>query len=279
MGAPVFDAGRRAFPLFVKANNLDSSKIKWQSMDPPLRETMLVARRGGRDHRVLLHEPAQSQRPRGEGRGRDVLKYPEYGVDLYSNTVIANQKFIDSEATGDRGVPARAHEGHPRGGRRPGRRDPVREGARPADRRGAREAPHQARDRHGDRDAAFKSNGVGARERAEARGHGDAGGAARSASRATPKPDTIFNASFLPSSGGAAGCSRSSARADCLPAAGPPPARRGRRMAEAFVDFDDGSISPTTSRAATRSRTSRCGSRRASSSPSSVPRAAANRRS
>ena len=27
MGAPVFDAGRRAFPIFVKANKLDAAKI------------------------------------------------------------------------------------------------------------------------------------------------------------------------------------------------------------------------------------------------------------
>ena len=42
MGAPVFDAGRRAFPIFAKANNLDTSKIAWTTMDPPLRETMLA---------------------------------------------------------------------------------------------------------------------------------------------------------------------------------------------------------------------------------------------
>jgi NitT/TauT family transport system substrate-binding protein len=95
MGAPVFDAGRRAFPLFVKANNLDSSKIKWQSMDPPLRETMLA--RGEVDaitgfyFTSLLNLNARGVKDEEVV----VLKYPEYGVNLYSNTVIANQKFID----------------------------------------------------------------------------------------------------------------------------------------------------------------------------------------
>ncbi len=95
MGAPVFDAGRKAFPIFVKANNLDSAKIKWTSMDPPLRETMLA--RGEVDaitgfyFTSLLNLNAR-------GIKDDevvVLKYPDYGVNLYSNTVIANQKFID----------------------------------------------------------------------------------------------------------------------------------------------------------------------------------------
>src|SRR5450830_803923 len=40
LGAPVFDAGRRAFPIFAKANQVGS--VQWTAMDPPLRETMLV---------------------------------------------------------------------------------------------------------------------------------------------------------------------------------------------------------------------------------------------
>jgi NitT/TauT family transport system substrate-binding protein len=40
LGAPVFDAGRRGFPIFQKANNIGA--VTWVSMDPPLRETMLA---------------------------------------------------------------------------------------------------------------------------------------------------------------------------------------------------------------------------------------------
>ena len=40
LGAPVFDAGRRAFPIFQKANGIGN--VTWTSMDPPLRETMLA---------------------------------------------------------------------------------------------------------------------------------------------------------------------------------------------------------------------------------------------
>lgn len=40
LGAPVFDAGRRAFPIFQKANGIGA--VTWTAMDPPLRETMLV---------------------------------------------------------------------------------------------------------------------------------------------------------------------------------------------------------------------------------------------
>jgi len=96
MGAPVFDAGRRAFPIFVKANNLDSSKIKWQSMDPPLRETMLA--RGEVDAITGFYFTSLLNLNARGVKDEDVvaLRYPEYGVRLYSNTVVANQKFIDS---------------------------------------------------------------------------------------------------------------------------------------------------------------------------------------
>ena len=40
LGAPVFDAGRKAWPIFAKANNI--TNVAWTAMDPPLRETMLV---------------------------------------------------------------------------------------------------------------------------------------------------------------------------------------------------------------------------------------------
>ena len=40
LGAPVFDAGRRGFPIFQKANAV--APVTWVSMDPPLRETMLA---------------------------------------------------------------------------------------------------------------------------------------------------------------------------------------------------------------------------------------------
>ena len=40
LGAPVFDAGRKAWPIFAKANKI--SNVTWTAMDPPLRETMLV---------------------------------------------------------------------------------------------------------------------------------------------------------------------------------------------------------------------------------------------
>ncbi len=94
MGAPVFDAGRRAFPIFVKANRLDAAKIAWTAMDPPLRETMLV--KGDVDaitgfyFTSLLNLNARGVKDEDV----DVLMYPKYGVNLYGNAIIVSEQFL-----------------------------------------------------------------------------------------------------------------------------------------------------------------------------------------
>jgi NitT/TauT family transport system substrate-binding protein len=94
MGAPVFDAGRRAFPIFVRANKLDASKIAWTSMEPPLRETMLV--KGDVDaitgfyFTSLLNLNARGVRDEDV----DVMMYPKYGVNLYGNAIIVSEQFL-----------------------------------------------------------------------------------------------------------------------------------------------------------------------------------------
>jgi NitT/TauT family transport system substrate-binding protein len=92
LGAPVFDAGRRAFPIFAKANGI--SNVAWTAMDPPLRETMLV--RGDIDaitgftFTSLLNLEARGVKTDDVV----VLQYPDYGVKLYGNVIIASPKLI-----------------------------------------------------------------------------------------------------------------------------------------------------------------------------------------
>ncbi|MGE0331173.1 MAG: ABC transporter substrate-binding protein [Ramlibacter sp.] len=92
LGAPVFDAGRRAFPIFAKANSV--SNVQWTAMDPPLRETMLA--RGdvdaitGFSFTSLLNLEARGVKL------DDVvtLPYADNGVKLYGNVIIASPRMI-----------------------------------------------------------------------------------------------------------------------------------------------------------------------------------------
>jgi NitT/TauT family transport system substrate-binding protein len=92
LGAPVFDAGRRAFPIFAKANNIGN--VNWTAMDPPLRETMLA--RGDIDaitgftFTSLLNLEARGVK----ADDVVVLQYPDYGVKLYGNVIIVSPKLM-----------------------------------------------------------------------------------------------------------------------------------------------------------------------------------------
>jgi NitT/TauT family transport system substrate-binding protein len=92
LGAPGFDAGRKAFPIFAKANSVGG--VQWTSMDPPLRETMLV--RGdveaitGFSFTSILNLEARGVAP----ADIVVLPYAAHGVKLYGNVIIASPKLI-----------------------------------------------------------------------------------------------------------------------------------------------------------------------------------------
>ncbi len=94
LGSPVFDAGRRAYPIFAKANGLDATKANWVSMDPPLRETMLV--KGDVDAITGFYFTSLlNLNARGiKDEEVVVLSYPNYGVKLYGNAIIASDSFI-----------------------------------------------------------------------------------------------------------------------------------------------------------------------------------------
>ncbi|MEO8524215.1 MAG: ABC transporter substrate-binding protein [Caldimonas sp.] len=92
LGAPVFDAGRKAFPIFAKANNITG--VTWTAMDPTLRETMLA--RGdidaitGFSFTSLLNLEARGVK----AEDIVVLPYPSYGVKMYGNAIIVSETFL-----------------------------------------------------------------------------------------------------------------------------------------------------------------------------------------
>ena len=92
LGAPVFDAGRKAFPIFAKANGV--SNVTWVAMDPALRETMLakgdIDAITGFTFTSLLNLEARGVK----AEDVNIMQYPDYGVKLYGNAIIASPKFI-----------------------------------------------------------------------------------------------------------------------------------------------------------------------------------------
>jgi NitT/TauT family transport system substrate-binding protein len=101
LGAPSFDAGRRAFPIFAKANNVGS--VNWTTMEPPLRETMLV--RGdieaitGFSFTSILNLEARGVK----AEDIVVMPYSQFGVKFYGNAIIASPKIIRENPEAVRG--------------------------------------------------------------------------------------------------------------------------------------------------------------------------------
>jgi NitT/TauT family transport system substrate-binding protein len=93
LGAPVFDAGRKAFPLFAKANGFDAGKVSWTNADPALRETLLV--KGEIDALTgFYYTSVLNLEARGVKESElTVFKYADHGVNLYGNAVVVSPKF------------------------------------------------------------------------------------------------------------------------------------------------------------------------------------------
>ena len=66
LGAPVFDAGRKALPIFAKANNDRQRQLDLDG--PAAARDDAGARRHRRDHRLLVHVAAQPRGARRQGR-------------------------------------------------------------------------------------------------------------------------------------------------------------------------------------------------------------------
>ncbi|SEP06828.1 ABC transporter substrate-binding protein [Aquisalimonas asiatica] len=95
LAAPSFDTGRRAWPLFARANDLEADSVSWDSVDPALREQLLAS-----DDVDAITGFYFTSLLNLESRGiaeEDlvIMPFPEYGVELYGNVIVARDSFIE----------------------------------------------------------------------------------------------------------------------------------------------------------------------------------------
>lgn len=93
LASPAFDAGRKAFPVFAKAARIDASSVKWLNVDPALRETLLI--KGEADAITgFYYTSLLTLESRGVKESElNIMKYSDYGVNLYGNMVVTSPKF------------------------------------------------------------------------------------------------------------------------------------------------------------------------------------------
>ncbi|HAI33287.1 MAG TPA: taurine ABC transporter permease, partial [Thalassospira sp.] len=96
LGAPVFDASRKLYPAFASATGLDLDAVTWESMDPPLREPMLV--RGDVDA-ISGHYFTSILNLQAQGVAKDdltVFMYKDFGMDFYGNGILASPDMMEN---------------------------------------------------------------------------------------------------------------------------------------------------------------------------------------
>ncbi|MGQ0663556.1 MAG: ABC transporter substrate-binding protein [Pseudomonadota bacterium] len=94
--APSFDTPFRLFALFAKANNFDPARVNWSNVAPPLREPMLAR---GETDAISGFSFTAVLALKGLGvpeANIQTFMYKDFGVDLYSNAVIAAPALVQS---------------------------------------------------------------------------------------------------------------------------------------------------------------------------------------
>jgi len=93
LGAPAADGAFAQWPIFVKANNIDASKVTIENVGFPVREPMLAA---GQVDAITGFSFSSFINLKDRGVPADditVLLMADYGVNLYGNAIIVNPKF------------------------------------------------------------------------------------------------------------------------------------------------------------------------------------------
>lgn len=99
IGGPLTDVGFRLFPLFFRANALDPASVRFNNMDLRLREALFLRREvdaiTGFDATIWFNLRAQGVK----FEDITILRYADWGLDLYSNSVVVSRRFLrDNEA-------------------------------------------------------------------------------------------------------------------------------------------------------------------------------------
>ncbi len=198
LGAPALDGAYAQWPIFAQANGIDAAKVTVENVGAPVREPMLAA---GQVDAVTGFSFSSFISLKDRGVPADdivVLLMADFGVNLYGNAVIVNPKFAAEHADAVKGFLRAFTKGLKETVKSPGtavdsviKRNDL-----------ARKPTELERLHMAIRDnlvtAEVKANGYGAIDDARFAGAIDQIGLTYRWKAEKPKPDDIFDASYLP---------------------------------------------------------------------------------
>lgn len=106
LAAPDFDSGRQLFPVFAAAAGIDASSIEWISVAPELREPMLVRRQADGVTGFLTSSVPSLIALGMAPEDLRIFKYQDYGVELFSTSILTTRAFAEANPEAVRAVVA-----------------------------------------------------------------------------------------------------------------------------------------------------------------------------
>lgn len=86
--APSFDASFRMFDMFAKINGFDPKSVSWSNVSPQLREPMLAKGEADAISAFTFTAVFALRRLNVPETALNVMKYSDFGLDLYSNAIM-----------------------------------------------------------------------------------------------------------------------------------------------------------------------------------------------
>ena len=96
LAAPDFDAGRQLFPIFASQTGIDQSTIEWISVSPELREPMLARGEADGITGFITSSTISLERLGMTAEDQRVFRYKDYGVELYSTSILTSRAFAEA---------------------------------------------------------------------------------------------------------------------------------------------------------------------------------------
>ncbi len=103
IAAPTFDSPRNMFPVFARVAGIDGSKVKWVTVDGAQKDPMLFARKVDAITNFAVDSPVHLKRAKEQNVGLKIMRWADYGFELYSNGLLVSDEMIRSRPQAVRG--------------------------------------------------------------------------------------------------------------------------------------------------------------------------------
>jgi len=112
IAAPAGDSQRNMFPIFARVAGIDTSKVRWITVDGAQRDAMVLTRKADAATGFALQIPVVTKMAKAQNLNVHFIKWADHGFDLYSNVLLTSDEFARSNPNLVRGFVQATIRGH-----------------------------------------------------------------------------------------------------------------------------------------------------------------------